>query len=157
MANDLNQCTFIGRLGKAPESRTFPSGDMVCNFSIAVGSQWKDKNTGEKRESTEWINIVASGPLAKICADYLDKGSQVMISGKLKTRKWQDQSGQDRYATEIRADSMQMLGGKSEGQSNAGYGEREQPRQQRAPQQRQAPAQQRAASGFDDMEDSIPF
>lgn len=156
MANDLNQCTFIGRLGKDPESRTFPSGDMICNFSIGVGESWKDKNSGERRESTEWVNIVVGGGLAKVCAEYLQKGSQVMVSGKMKTRKW-EKDGVTRYATEIRADSMQMLGGKSDGQQN----------QQEAPARQQgsssqnsrnsSPPPQRSSSGFDDMDDSIPF
>jgi single-strand DNA-binding protein len=157
MANDLNQCTFIGRLGRDPEARTFPSGDMVCNFSIGVGEQWKDKNTGEKKESTEWVNIVAGGKLAEICSQYLQKGAQVMITGKMKTRKW-EKDGVTRYQTEIRADSMQMLGGKPSG--NDGYSDNQgQPARQPAP-QRQAPAPKRASSGFDDMDDpdsKIPF
>jgi single-strand DNA-binding protein len=118
---------------------------MVCNFSIGVGEQWKDKNTGERRESTEWINIVAGGKLAEICAQYLQKGAQVMISGKMKTRKW-EKEGITRYQTEIRADSMQMLGGKSDGQQG-----------QQPSRQQQQPQTQRASSGFDDMDDDVPF
>lgn len=108
MANDLNRCEFIGRLGKDPETRFMPNGDAVCNFSIAVG--WKSK----EKEGTEWVRINAYKQLAEICGKYLAKGSQVYISGRFKTRKWQDKEGQDRYSTEIEADQMQMLGGKSE-------------------------------------------
>jgi len=113
MANDLNQCQFIGRLGKEPETRYLSSGDAVTSFSIACGSQWKDKQTGEKKEATEWVNITAFGKLAEICGEYLKKGSQVFISGKMKTDKYQDkETGADRYSTKIIADNMQMLGGK---------------------------------------------
>ncbi len=113
MAN-LNQCNFIGTLGKDPESRFFPDGAAVCNFSIAVNERWKDKS-GEKKERVEWVNIVATHGLAEVCGKYLQKGSSVFVSGKLATRKWQDKDGQDRYTTEIRADTMQMLGGRSDG------------------------------------------
>lgn len=154
----VNKVIIVGHLGRDPEIRTFPSGDQVANVTIATTDRWRDKNSGENKEATEWHRVTFHGRLAEIAGQYLRKGSQIYLEGSLKTRKWTDQAtGQERYATEIRADSMQMLGGKSEGQSNAGYGERDQPRQQRAPQQRQAPAPQRAASGFDDMEDSIPF
>ena len=111
---DLNQCNFIGRLGADPEIRYMPNGDPVANFSIAVGEKWTDKQTGEAKENTEWVRIVAFRKLAEIIAEYLKKGSQVFISGKLKTRKWQDQNGQDRYTTEIIADQMQMLGSKQD-------------------------------------------
>lgn len=145
--SDLNQCTFIGRLGRDPETRSFPSGDQVTNFSIAVTETWKDKQSGEKMERTEWINIVCTGGLSKVAGEYLRKGSQVMISGKLRTRKWQDKDGQDRYSTEIRADQLQMLGSRQDTDQ-----------QSRAP----APAprqQQRSAppsDGWDDGSD-IPF
>lgn len=137
MANDLNQCNFIGRLGKDPEQRFMPDGSAVCNFSIASG--WKSKD----KEGAEWVNIVAFGKLAEICAQYLSKGSRIFVSGKIRTRKWQDQSGQDRYTTEIVANEMQMLDGKPDGQA--------------APRQQQQPAQQQS-SGFDDFpDDKIPF
>jgi len=147
MAN-LNQCNFIGALGKDPESRFFPDGSAVCNFSIAINESWKDKATGEKKERVEWVNIVATHKLAEICGEYLKKGSSVFITGKLATRKWKDKDGQDRYTTEIRADTMQMLGGKQDGE------------QRQAAPARQAPARQAqapAGSGFDDMDDDIPF
>lgn len=108
MANDLNRCEFIGRLGKDPEVRYAASGDAVCNFSIAVGYKAKEK------ETTEWVRIVAFGKLAGICADYLKKGSQVFVAGRMTTRKWQNKDGVDQYTTEVVADQMQMLGGKSD-------------------------------------------
>jgi len=116
MANDLNQCTFIGRLGKDPQSKAMPSGTEVCDFSIAVG--WKSKD----KEGTEWVNITAFGKLAEICGQWLHKGSQVMISGRMKTESW-DKDGVTQYKTKIVADSMQMLGGKSDnaGQGNQGH------------------------------------
>lgn len=108
MSNDLNQCQFIGRLGKNPESRAMPNGDDVSSFSIAVG--WKGKDS----EGAEWVNIVAFGKLAEICNKYLVKGSQVFIQGRMKTRKYTDKTGVEKYSTEVVADRMQMLGGKSE-------------------------------------------
>lgn len=110
MANDLNQCNFIGRLGKDPEVKYMPSGKAVANISIAVGKSWKDKDSGEKKESTEWVPVVAFGRLAEIIGEYLTKGSQVFISGSFQTRKWQDKSENDRYTTEIIASELQMLG-----------------------------------------------
>lgn len=111
MSNDLNQCQFIGRLGSDPESRYMPNGKAVTSFSIAVGSQWKSKD-GEKQEATEWVNITAFDKLGEICAEYLKKGSQVFISGRMKTEKY-EKDGVTKYATKIIADNMQMLGGKS--------------------------------------------
>ena len=130
--SDLNQCNFIGRLGKDPETRYMPNGNAVTNFSIAVGEQWKDKNTGQKQEKTEWVNISAFGKLAEIMGQYLYKGSQVFIGGKLTTDKWQDNDGNDRYTTKVIANNMQMLGSRDDSQ--------QQPAQQ-APQQRQSPQQ----------------
>lgn len=180
----VNKVIIVGNLGRDPEMRTFPSGDQVANVTIATTDRWRDKNTGENREATEWHRVVFNGKLAEIVGQYLRKGSQVYVEGSLRTRKWTDQaSGQERYATEIRADAMQMLGSRQGGGqqqggygSDDGYGEssyeaapRRQapaPMQQRpapAPmQQRSAPAPmapppQRAASGFDDMDDDIPF
>lgn len=146
MSNDLNQCQFIGRLGKDPETRYVPSGEAICNFSIAVGSQWKNK-AGEKQEATEWVNITAFGTLAGICAEYLKKGSQVYISGRMKTEKYQAKDGTDRYSTKIIADRMQMLGGKSD------FHDAE-------PEQRKAsnPVEKAGSGGFEDFNsDSIPF
>jgi single-strand DNA-binding protein len=108
MANDLNRCEFIGRLGKDPEIRYAASGDAIANFSIACG--WKSKD----KESTEWVRITAFGKLAGICGDYLKKGSQVYIAGRMTTRKWVNKDGVDQYTTEVVADQLQMLGGKTE-------------------------------------------
>ncbi|AIJ49707.1 single-stranded DNA-binding protein [Comamonas testosteroni TK102] len=179
----VNKVIIVGNLGRDPEMRTFPSGDQVANVTIATTDRWRDKNTGENREATEWHRVVFNGKLAEIVGQYLRKGSQVYVEGSLRTRKWTDQaSGQERYATEIRADTMQMLGSRQGGgQQQGGYGGDDgygesscqapsrpapAPMQQRpapAPmQQRSAPAPmapppQRAASGFDDMDDDIPF
>lgn len=142
----LNCVHLIGNLGRDPEVKTLPGGDTVCSFSIACSETWKDKQTGERKESTEWINCVIYGKLADVAGQYLKKGSQVFLSGKMKTRKWQDkQSGQDRYTTEIHVSDMKMLGGRPEG---AGQ---QQQRSAPAPQQRQAPAQHNLP------DDDIPF
>ncbi len=123
----VNKVIIVGNLGRDPEMRTFPSGDQVANVTIATTDRWRDKNTGENRESTEWHRVVFNGRLAEIVGQYLRKGSQVYVEGSLRTRKWTDQAtGQERYATEIRADSMQMLGsrqGMGGGQQNQGYGD----------------------------------
>lgn len=121
MANDLNQCTFTGRLGKDPEIRYTPSGDAVASFSMAVGEAWKDKSTGEKKEKTEWVSVCAFGKLAEITAEYLSKGSFILIVGKLRTDKY-EKDGQTRYSTKIIANQMQMLGGKSDKPQDEGHG-----------------------------------
>ena len=107
----VNKVMLLGNLGRDPEVRTFPNGDSVCNFSIATSTSWKDKNSGEKKEKTEWHNIVMYRKLAEIAGEYLKKGSSVFVEGSLQTRKWQSKEGQDRYTTEIVADTMQMIGG----------------------------------------------
>ena len=134
MANDLNRCDFTGRLGKDPEMRTMPNGDQVANFSIACG--WKSK----QKEGTEWVNIVSFGKLAEIIGQYLKKGSKIYISGGMRTRKWQDHSGADRYSTEIVAKDMIMLD--SKGSSNSG---------------KQARGDSIPAHSQDDFNDSIPW
>ena len=140
----VNKWIGIGNLGADPESRVTASGEAVCNISIACTETWRDKATGEKKEMTEWVRVGFFGKLAEIAGQYLRKGSQVYIEGSLRTRKWQDKNGQDRYTTEIRGDVMKMLGGKPEGQQQAAA-----PRQQ-APQR-----QQPAPSG--EFDDDIPF
>lgn len=101
MANDLNQCTFTGRLGADPETRSFQNGGKVCNLRLAVGEQWKDKSSGERKERTEWVTVtIHSEGLVGIASQYLRKGSRILVQGKQQTRKWQDQSGNDRYSTE---------------------------------------------------------
>ncbi|MEO7400344.1 MAG: single-stranded DNA-binding protein [Polaromonas sp.] len=164
----VNKVIIVGNLGKDPEMRSFPSGDQVANVTIATTDRWKDKQTGEMKEATEWHRVVFNGRLAEIVGQYLRKGSQVYVEGSLRTRKWTDQSGVDKYTTEIRADQMQMLGsrqgmGAPGGDEGGGY---EAPRRApaasvppRAPAAapRQAPAASKSASGFDDMDDDIPF
>lgn len=118
--SDLNQCNFIGRLGADPETRFLPSGGAVTNIRIAVGEKWKDKNSGQQQEHTEWVRVVFFGKLAEIAGEYLAKGSQVYVSGRMVTRKWQGQDGKDNYTTEIKADRMQMLGGRSEAPESGG-------------------------------------
>ena len=158
----INKVIVVGNLGRDPEMRTFPSGDQVANVTIATTDKWKDKQTGEQKEATEWHRVVFNGRLAEIAGQYLRKGSQVYVEGSLRTRKWTDQAGVEKYSTEIRADQMQMLGGRQDGggQQQDAPQQRQAPRQAPAQQQGQqpAPAQQRSSSsGFDDMDDSIPF
>lgn len=110
----LNNCQFIGNVGKAPELRYLSNGDAVCNFSIAINENWKDQN-GDRKESTEWVNVVAYKKLAEICGEYLSSGKQVYVQGKLKTRKWTDKAGVERYSTDIIASDLKMLGSKPSG------------------------------------------
>ena len=110
MNKGVNKVIVVGNLGAAPESRTMPSGGTATNFSVATSESWKDKQTGQKQERTEWHKIVTFGRLAEICAEYLAKGSKVYVEGSLRTRKWQDKAGKDNYTTEIVASEMQMLG-----------------------------------------------
>lgn len=146
MARGVNKVILIGSLGADPETRTFPSGGQVTNFSVATNEEWKDKATGEKQSRTEWHKISTFNRLAEIAAEYLHKGSKVYIEGRLQTRKWQDQSGQDRYTTEIIASELQMLDSKGGSQQAANN------RQAAAPQQ-----QQRGAAPADQYDDDIPF
>ncbi len=112
MARGVNKVILIGHLGQDPQSRAMPSGKAVVNLRLATTDQWRDRQTGENKEATEWHNVVMFERLAEIAAEYLRKGSQVYIEGRLRTRKWQDREGQDRYTTEIVANEMQMLGGR---------------------------------------------
>lgn len=114
MSRGVNKAIIVGTLGKDPEVKQLASGNAVANISVATNESWKDKNTGENIEKTEWHRIVVFGRLAEICGQYLRKGSQAYFEGKLQTRKWQDQNGQDHYSTEIVANEMQMLGGRSD-------------------------------------------
>ncbi|MFC2501313.1 MAG: single-stranded DNA-binding protein, partial [Haemophilus parainfluenzae] len=115
----INKVIIVGNLGNDPEIRTMPNGEAVANISVATSESWTDKNTGERREVTEWHRIVLYRRLAEIAGQYLRKGSQVYVEGRLKTRKWQDNNGQDRYTTEIQGDNLQMLGGRN--QDMGGY------------------------------------
>ena len=155
----VNKVILIGNLGRDPEVRYMPSGDAVANITIATTETWKDKG-GEKQEQTEWHRVAMFGKTAEIAGEYLKKGSQVYIEGKLQTRKWTDKEGQERYTTEIRADRMQMLG------SRSGGSERMAPAEEDAAPPRSSPAaaSKKAAGGggakaggFDDLEDDIPF
>lgn len=153
----VNKVIIVGNLGRDPEMRTFPSGDQVANVTIATTDKWKDKQTGEMKEATEWHRVTFNGRLAEIAGQYLRKGSQVYVEGSLRTRKWTDQSGVEKYSTEIRADQMQMLGGRQGGDQGEDGGQSRAPAPAPRPQQRNAPAPApRAASGFDDMDDDIP-
>lgn len=140
---------IVGRLGQDPEIRYTQDGSAIANLSIATSEEWKDKNTGEKREATEWHRVVLFRRLAEICGQYLAKGRQVYIEGRLQTRKWQDRDGNDRYTTEIVANSMQMLGGMDDGTSRP---KRQQGNTQTKPGYPQKPYQD---GQVDD--DSIPF
>ncbi|MDM0039573.1 single-stranded DNA-binding protein [Variovorax sp. J22G21] len=172
----VNKVIVVGNLGRDPEMRTFPSGDQVANVTVATTDKWKDKQSGEMREATEWHRIVFNGRLAEIAGQYLRKGSQVYVEGSLRTRKWTDKDGIEKFTTEIRADQMQMLGSRQGaggpsgggdddggysqgggGGGGGGYAPRAPAAAPRAPAPapRQAPA--KSSSGFDDMDDDIPF
>lgn len=131
----VNKAIIIGNLGGDPEVRYLPSGEAVCNFTVATSESWKDKQTGEQKELTEWHRVSFFGRIAEVCGEYLRKGSKVYVEGSLRTRKWQDQSGTDRYTTEIKGQSMQMLGSKQDGPPQQHGGGYQQPQQQ--PQQQQ--------------------
>jgi len=174
MARGVNKVILVGNLGQDPEVRYMPNGNGVANISIATTDSWKDKNTGQMQERTEWHRVVLFGKLAEVAGEYLRKGSQVYIEGRLQTRKWTDQSGQEKYTTEIVVDmggQMQMLGGRGEqqgggggyqgGQSQGGYqggqqqgggygggAQQSQSNNSYAPQQQSAPAQQQQRSVF---------
>jgi len=159
MARGVNKVILIGNLGKDPEVRYMPSGGAVANVTIATSESWKDKQTGEQQERTEWHNVVFFNRLAEIVGEYLKKGSQVYVEGSLRTRKWQDKEGRDRYTTEIVAGEMQMLGGRGGGGGGGGGGYN----------QSSAPARAPAASesggsgggfgggGGEEFDDDIPF
>jgi single-strand DNA-binding protein len=157
MARGINKVIIVGNLGGDPETRYMPSGSAVTNFTVATNESWKDKQTGEQKERTEWHKVVMFDRLAEIAAEYLRKGSQVYVEGKLQTRKWQGQDGQDRYTTEIRANEMQMLGGRggAGGGGSFGGGGQQGGGQQGGGQQGggNAPPQ----PGPDDFDDDIPF
>lgn len=172
MARGINKVILVGNLGNDPETRYMPSGGAVTNISIATSESWKDKQTGQQQERTEWHRVVFFNRLAEIAGEYLKKGSKVYVEGSLRTRKWQDQSGQDKYSTEIVAAEMQMLdsrgggqgGGQGSGYPDEGYSQAPQQgqggQQQRPPAQ-SAPAQSAPApapaENFAEFDDDIPF
>ncbi len=147
----VNKVIIVGNIGRDPETRYLPSGDAVTNISVATSDKYKDKATGEMKENTEWHRIAFFGKLAEIAGQYLKKGSQVYVEGRLRTRKWTDQSGVEKYSTEILADSMQMLGGKSMGDSGSMSAPPEQGRE-RAVSNKPAPS-----ASLGEMDDDIPF
>jgi single-strand DNA-binding protein len=151
----VNKVILIGNLGKDPETRYLPSGDAVTNITVATTESWKDKKSGDKQEHTEWHRISFFGRQAEVAGEYLKKGSPVYIEGRIRTRKWQDKEGQDRYSTEIVADRMQLLGsrGGGGGEGGGGGGMREPPSSSGGS---KAPAKKSGGS-FDDMDDDIPF
>ena len=163
----LNKVILIGNLGRDPETRYAPSGDAICNLTIATTETWKDKTTGERREATEWHRVVFFGRLAEIAAQYLKKGSQVYVEGRLQTRKWQDKDGQDRYTTEIRADEMKMLGSRQGQGGDAAMGRQDSggydsapPSRPQQPSQRKPDSQpqpQQQNNNYADFDDDIPF
>jgi single-strand DNA-binding protein len=159
MARGINKVILVGNLGADPDTRYMPSGKAVTNIRVATSESWKDKQTGDMQERTEWHSIVMYDKLGEIAAEYLRKGSQVYIEGKIRTRKWQDKEGKDRYTTEVIADQMQMLGGRG-----GGGGASSEPREPRP--SRQAPASEdrsdRSAApgdeaGGGEFDDDIPF
>jgi single-strand DNA-binding protein len=158
MARGVNKVILVGNLGKDPETRYMPNGKAVTNFSIATSESWTDKSSGDKQERTEWHNIVMFEKLAEIAAEYLRKGSQVYVEGSLRTRKWQDKEGKDRYTTEIVARDMQMLGGRSGAGGGAGGGSGMggggESRSRSAPAEERGPPSGADEGGFDD---DIPF
>ena len=154
MARGVNKVILVGNLGQDPQTRAMPSGKTVVNLRIATTDQWRDKQTGENKENTEWHTVVMFDRLAEVAAEYLRKGSQVYIEGKLRTRKWQDKEGNDRYSTEIVANDMQMLGGRGGGGATGGGG------YEREPAQRSGGAPEGGAAGGgsrDEFDDDIPF
>jgi single-strand DNA-binding protein len=152
MARGINKVILVGNLGADPETRYMPSGSAVTNLSVATSESWKDKQTGEQNERTEWHKVVMFDRLAEIAAEYLRKGSQVYIEGKLQTRKWQDRDGNDRWTTEIRANEMQMLGGRGGAGGGGSFGGGQQGGGQKGGGS-SAPPQ----PGPDDFDDDIPF
>ncbi len=144
MARGVNKVILVGNLGNDPDTRYMPSGSAVTNLSVATNESWKDKETGEQKDRTEWHKVAMFGRLAEIAAEYLRKGSQVYIEGKLRTRKWQDKDGNDRWTTEIIADEMQMLGGRMDSGAPA--------MNDRAP-----PSAPPPKGGSDEFDDDIPF
>ncbi len=157
MARGINKVILVGNLGQDPETRAMPSGKAVTNVRIATTDSWRDKQSGEQKEQTEWHTVVFFDRLAEIAAEYLRKGSQVYVEGRLRTRKWQDKSGNDRYTTEIVANEMQMLGGRAGGSAGAAAPAAGASRREAAPTEdfSQAPA---TAGGKDEaFDDDIPF
>jgi single-strand DNA-binding protein len=157
----VNKVIIIGNLGRDPEVRYTPNGSAVCNIGVATTRTWKAKDSGDKVEETEWHRVVFYDRLAEIAGEYLKKGRSVYVEGRLKTRKWQDKDGAEKYTTEIIAEEMKMLGGREgmgggadDGGEPSGYGNRQQPASRPAAAAKAAP---KSSTGFDNMDDDIPF
>jgi single-strand DNA-binding protein len=148
----VNKVIIVGNVGRDPETRYMPSGDAVTNISVATSDRYKDKQTGEMKETTEWHRVAFFGKLAEIAGQYLKKGSQVYVEGRLRTRKWTDASGQEKYSTEIVSETMQMLGGKTVGGSEGGESYSRSKSAESA-----APAASSNAASLGAMDDDIPF
>jgi len=158
MARGVNKVILIGNLGADPETRSMPSGMTVANIRIATSESWKDKQSGEQKERTEWHNVAMFGRLGEIAGEYLRKGSQVYIEGSLRTRKWQDKDGRDRYTTEVIADEMQMLGGRGGGGGSGGGGSTgSYESRERTPAGEPAAASAGAGASAEEFDDDIPF
>ncbi len=171
----VNKVIIVGNLGKDPEMRYMPSGSAICNVNVATTRQWKNKDSGEKMEETDWHRIVFFDRLAEIAGEYLKKGRSVYVEGRLRTRKWADKEGKDQYTTEVVATEMQMLGGREgmgggagagadeegSGSGGGGYNERSAPQRpapaSRPPAQAAARPTAKSSTGFDNMDDDIPF
>jgi single-strand DNA-binding protein len=149
----VNKAIIIGNLGKDPEVRYTASGEAMCNITVATSETWKDKQTGEKKELTEWHRISFFGKLAEICGQYLKKGSQVYVEGSIRTRKWTDKEGQERYTTEIKGDQMTMLGSRQGMGAPASSGGYDNEPTDYSP----APPKNKPKPSFDDLGDDIPF
>jgi single-strand DNA-binding protein len=152
MARGVNKVILVGNLGKDPEVRYSPNGSAMANVTIATTESWKDRQTGEKQEKTEWHRVVFFSRLAEIVGEYLKKGSQVYVEGRLQTRKWQGQDGQDRYTTEIVANDMQMLGSRSTGSGTSDWSD-----QQSTANTIPGKAPASTSSAADDFDDDVPF
>lgn len=170
--SSINKVILIGNLGRDPEVRYMPNGTAVCNLALATSRQWKNKESGEKQEETEWHRVSMFDRLAEIAGEYLKKGAKVYVEGRLKTRKWQDKDGKDVYTTEVICEEMKMLSGRNDGDSQDGGNQRSQGAQQRSQGSQQSGAASSAANGrstsnqrqsnqsrsaIDDMDDDIPF
>jgi single-strand DNA-binding protein len=157
MARGVNKVILVGNLGADPETRSMPSGMTVTNIRIATSESWKDKASGAQQERTEWHSIAMFGRLGEIAAEYLRKGSQVFVEGKLRTRKWQDKQGNDRFTTEIIADNMQMLGGRAGGAGAASGADRGTGAGAGAPPREDYDQSPAPAGGKEEFDDDIPF
>ena len=157
MARGINKVILVGNLGQDPETRAMPSGKAVTNVRIATTDSWRDKQSGEQKEQTEWHTVVFFDRLAEIAAEYLRKGSQVYVEGRMRTRKWQDKSGNDRYTTEIVANEMQMLGGRGGAGGGAASSSAAAPRREAAPAEEFSQAPATAGGKEEGFDDDIPF